>query len=113
MVHDFIFCTPYSIRLSTLKSIIGFEEGGVNASKFSGDYDMVGLINPILNKDSHRYHINDKRVHMIYNPSNWGFPEVVKCQKKAAKIMLGNAVLLNIGHSEMPTEFFRRYGNYL
>ena len=52
---------------------------------------------------------------MIYNPSpsNWGFPEVIKCQKKAAKIMLGNAILLNIGHSKMPAEFFRRYGNYL
>jgi hypothetical protein len=27
--------------------------------------------------------------------------------------MLGNAVLLNIGHSEMPAEFFKRFGNYL
>jgi hypothetical protein len=96
-----------------IKSVLGFSQGGYKAWPASGEYEFVGLIDPTTKEDSLRYHINDKRVHMIYNPSNWGFPEVVKCQKKAAKIMLGNAILLNIGHSEMPTEFFRRYGNYL
>ena len=98
---------------TSIKSVLGFSQGGLKAWPASGEYEFVGLIDPTTKEDSLRYHINDKRVHMIYNPSNWGFPEVVKCQKKAAKIMLGNAVLLNIGHSEMPTEFFRRYGNYL
>lgn len=96
-----------------IKSILGFSQGGYKAWPASGEYEFVGLIDPTTKEDSLRYHINDKRVHMIYNPSNWGFPEVVKCQKKAAKIMLGNAVLLNIGHSEMPAEFFKRFGNYL
>jgi hypothetical protein len=98
---------------TSIKSILGFSQGGLKAWPASGEYEFVGLIDPTTKEDSLRYHINDKRVHMIYNPSNWGFPEVVKCQKRASEIMLGNAVLLNIGHSEMPAEFFRRYGNYL
>ena len=98
-----------------IKSVLGFSQGGLKAWPASGEYEFVGLIDPTTKEDSLRYHINDKRVHMIYNPSpsNWGFPEVIKCQKRAAKIMLGNAILLNIGHSKMPAEFFRRYGNYL
>ena len=98
-----------------IKSVLGFSQGGLKAWPASGEYEFVGLIDPTTKEDSLRYHINDKRVHMIYNPSpsNWGFPEVIKCQKRAAKIMLGNAILLNIGHSKMPAEFFRRFGNYL
>ena len=97
-----------------IKSVLGFSQGGLKAWSSSGEYEFVGLIDPTTKEDSLRYHINDKRVHMIYNPSGWsGFPEVVKCQKRAAKIMLGNAILLNIGHSKMPAEFFRRFGNYL
>ena len=99
---------------TSIKSVLGFSQGGLKAWPASGEYEFVGLIDPTTKEDSLRYHINDKRVHMIYNPSGWsGFPEVVKCQKKAAKIMLGNAILLNIGHSKMPSEFFRRFGNYL
>ena len=98
---------------TSIKSVLGFSQGGLKAWPASGEYEFVGLIDPTTKEDSLRYHINDKRVHMIYNPSNWGFPEVVKCQKRASEIMLGNAELLNIGHSEMPAEFFRRYGNYL
>ena len=97
-----------------IKSVLGFSQGGLKAWPASGEYEFVGLIDPTTKEDSLKYYINDKRVHMIYNPSGWsGFPEVVKCQKKAAKIMLGNAILLNIGHSKMPAEFFRRFGNYL
>lgn len=97
-----------------IKSVLGFSQGGLKAWSASGEYEFVGLIDPTTKEDSLKYHINDKRVHMIYNPSGWsGFPEVVKCQKRAAKIMLGNAILLNIGHSKMPAEFFRRFGNYL
>ena len=99
---------------TSIKSVLGFSQGGLKAWSASGEYEFVGLIDPTTKEDSLKYHINDKRVHMIYNPSGWsGFPEVVKCQKKAAKIMLGNAILLNIGHSKMPAEFFRRFGNYL
>jgi hypothetical protein len=98
---------------TSIKSVLGFSQGGLKSWPASGEYEFVGLIDPTTKEDSLRYHINDKRVHMIYNPSNWGFPEVIKCQKKAAKIMLGNAILLNIGHSKMPAEFFRRFGNYL
>jgi hypothetical protein len=99
---------------TSIKSVLGFSQGGLKAWSASGEYEFVGLIDPTTKEDSLKYHINDKRVHMIYNPSGWsGFPEVVKCQKKAAKIMLGNAILLNIGHSKMPSEFFRRFGNYL
>ena len=99
---------------TSIKSVLGFSQGGLKAWSASGEYEFVGLIDPTTKEDSLKYHINDKRVHMIYNPSGWsGFPEVVKCQKRAAKIMLGNAILLNIGHSKMPAEFFRRYGNYL
>ena len=99
---------------TSIKSVLGFSQGGLKAWSASGEYEFVGLIDPTTKEDSLKYHINDKRVHMIYNPSGWsGFPEVVKCQKRAAKIMLGNAILLNMGHSEMPAEFFRRYGNYL
>ena len=96
-----------------IKSVLGFSQGGLKAWPASGEYEFVGLIDPTTKEDSLRYHINDKRVHMIYNPNNWGFPEVVKCQKRASKIMLGNAILLNVGHSEMPSEFFKRFGNYL
>ena len=97
-----------------IKSVLGFSQGGLKAWPASGEYEFVGLIDPTTKEDSLKYYINDKRVHMIYNPSGWsGFPEVVKCQKRAAKIMLGNAILLNIGHSKMPAEFFRRFGNYL
>ena len=100
---------------TSIKSVLGFSQGGLKSWPARGEYEFVGLIDPTTKEDSLRYHINDKRVHMIYNPSpsNWGFPEVIKCQKRAAKIMLGNAILLNIGHSKMPAEFFRRYGNYL
>jgi len=97
-----------------IKSVLGFSQGGLKAWPASGEYEFVGLIDPTTKEDSLKYYINDKRVHMIYNPSGWsGFPEVVKCQKRAAKIMLGNAILLNIGHSKMPAEFFRRFGKYL
>jgi hypothetical protein len=95
-----------------IKSVLGFSAGGYKTWPASGEYEFVGLIDPTTKKDSLRYHINDKRVHMIYNPKNWGFPEVVKCQKKAANLMLGNALLLDIDHREMPKEFFRRFGNY-
>ena len=99
---------------TSIKSVLGFSQGGLKAWPASGEYEFVGLIDPTTKEDSLKYYINDKRVHMIYNPSGWsGFPEVVKCQKRAAKIMLGNAILLNIGHSKMPAEFFRRFGNYL
>ena len=78
-----------------IKSVLGFSQGGLKAWPASGEYEFVGLIDPTTKEDSLKYHINDKRVHMIYNPSGWsGFPEVVKCQKRAAKIMLGNAILL-------------------
>ena len=96
-----------------IKSVLGFSAGGYKAWPASGEYEFVGLIDPTTKEDSLRYHINDKRVHMIYNPNNWGYPDVVKCQRKAAKLMLGNALLLDIDHSEMPSEFFKRYGNYL
>lgn len=96
-----------------IKSVLGFSAGGYKAWPASGEYEFVGLIDPTTKEDSLRYHINDKRVHMIYNPNNWGYPDVVKCQRKAAKLMLGNALLLDINHSEMPSEFFKRYGNYL
>jgi hypothetical protein len=52
---------------------------------------------------------------MIYNPSGWvsQYQKIIDSQKEAAKIMKGNATLLNIGHSKMPSEFFRRFGNNL
>jgi hypothetical protein len=96
-----------------IKSVLGFSAGGYKAWSASGEYEFVGLIDPTTKEDSLRYHINDKRVHMIYNPKNWGYPDVVKCQKKAAKLMLGNALLLNIDHSQMPKEFFKRFENHL
>ena len=98
---------------TSIKSVLGFSAGGYKTWPSSGEYEFVGLIDPTTKKDSLRYHINDKRVHMIYNPKNWGFPEVVKCQKKAANLMLGNALLLDIDHSKMPLEFFKRFVNYL
>ena len=51
----------------------------------------------------------------MYRPENWGggLSYIGKEQKNAAKLMGGNAILVNIGHSEIPTEFFRRFSNYL
>ena len=77
-----------------IKSVLGFSQGGLKAWPASGEYEFVGLIDPTTKEDSLKYYINDKRVHMIYNPSGWsGFPEVVKCQKRAAKINLMNIEL--------------------
>jgi hypothetical protein len=98
-----------------IKSVLGFSAGGIKAWPASGEYEFVGLIDPSTDKNSLRYHINDNRVHMIYNPSGWGpqYQKIIDSQKEAAKIMKGNATLLNIGHSKMPSEFFRRFGNNL
>jgi hypothetical protein len=98
-----------------IKSVLGFSAGGLKAWPASSEYEFVGLIDPSTDKNSLRYHINDNRVHMIYNPSGWGsqYQKIIDSQKEAAKIMRGNATLLNIGHSKMPAEFFKRFGNNL
>jgi hypothetical protein len=98
-----------------IKSVLGFSAGGLKAWPASGEYEFVGLIDPSTDKNSIRYHINDKRVYMIYNSSGWGsqYQKIIDSQKEAARIMKGNATLLNIPHREMPSEFFRRFGNSL
>jgi hypothetical protein len=100
-----------------IKSIIGFEEGGTNACKHAGEYDIVGLINPVLDKDSHRYHINDNRVFMLYDPNKGilngnKIERGDKLQKEFASIMMGNAIPLKDYKSEnMLTYFLNRFQN--
>ena len=101
-----------------INSIIGFEEGGVNACKYAGEYGLVGLINPILNKDSHRYHINDKRVFMLYDPEkrilNNNKLEGDVHQKQFASVMMGNAIpLKNYNSKDMLTYFLNKFQNSL
>jgi hypothetical protein len=100
-----------------IKSIIGFEEGGMNACKYAGEYELVGLINPVLNKDSLRYHINDKRVFMLYDPNKGilngnKIERGDKLQKEFASIMMGNAIPLKDYKSEnMLTYFLNKFQN--
>jgi len=100
-----------------IKSIIGFEEGGMNACKYAGEYDLVGLINPVLNKDSRRYHINDKRVFMLYDPNRNilngnKIERGEKYQKEFASIMTSNAIpLKNYKSTDMLTYFFNKFQN--
>jgi len=100
-----------------IKSIIGFEEGGMNACKYAGEYDLVGLINPVLNKDSRRYHINDKRVFMLYDPNRNilngnKIERGEKYQKEFASIMTGNAIpLKNYKSTDMLTYFLNKFQN--
>ena len=101
-----------------INSIIGFEEGGVNACKYAGEYGLVGLINPILNKDSHRYHINDKRVFMLYDPEKRILTnnklEGDVHQKQFASVMMGNAIpLKNYNSKDMLTYFINKFQNSL
>jgi hypothetical protein len=100
-----------------IKSIIGFEEGGMNACKYAGEYDVVGLINPVLNKDSQRYHINDNRVFMLYDPNKGiingnKIERGDKYQKEFASIMMSNAIPLKDYKSEnMLTYFLNKFQN--
>lgn len=99
-----------------IKSVLGFSAGGHQVWKLSGEYQFVGLIDPSTKKEYvDDYFINDKRVFMMYRPDNWGgrLAYIGKEQKRAAKLMGGNAILVNLGHSQIPTEFFRRFSNYL
>ena len=99
-----------------IKSVLGFSAGGHKVWPLCGEYQFVGLIDPSTKKEYiDSYFINDKRVFMMYRPENWGggLSYIGKEQKNAAKLMGGNAILVNIGHSEIPTEFFRRFSNYL
>ena len=99
-----------------IKSVLGFSAGGHKVWPLCGEYQFVGLIDPSTKKEYiDSYFINDKRVFMMYRPDNWGggLSYIGKEQKNASKLMGGNAILVNIGHSEIPTEFFRRFSNYL
>lgn len=99
-----------------IKSVIGFSAGGHKVWPLCGEYQFVGLIDPSTKKEYvDSYFINDKRVFMMYRPENWTgrYDYIGKEQKNAAKLMGGNAILVNTGHSKMPSEFFRRFSNYL
>jgi hypothetical protein len=100
-----------------IKSVIGFYGGGLDVWPLCGEYEFVGLIDPLINKDSHKYQVNDKRVHMMYDPNNWVLyekkDEMIKLQKEIANVMLGNAVIVKTGTSQMPALFFNKFQNYL
>lgn len=99
-----------------IKSVIGFSAGGHKVWPLCGEYQFVGLIDPSTKKEYvDSYFINDKRVFMMYRPENWSgrLAYIGKEQKNAAKLMGGNAILVNTGHSKMPAEFFRKFFNYL
>lgn len=99
-----------------IKSVLGFSAGGHKVWPLCGDYQFVGLIDPSTKKEYiDSYFINDKRVFMMYRPENWGgrLAYIGQEQKRAAKLMGANAILVSIGHSQIPAEFFRRFSNYL
>lgn len=99
-----------------IKSVVGFSAGGHKVWPLCGKYEFVGLIDPST-KESYvkNYFINDKRVIMMFNPTNWGgdLAYIGKQQMKAKQIMGGNAIKVDIGHSKIPAAFFARFGRFL
>ena len=99
-----------------IKSVVGFSAGGHKVWPLCGKYEFVGLIDPST-KESYvkNYFINDKRVVMMFNPKNWGgkLVDIGKMQVKAKQIMGGNAIRVDMGHSQIPSAFFKRFGSFL
>lgn len=104
------------IQNKQIKSVLGFSAGGKKVWPLCGQYEFVGLIDPSTS-DAYinAYPINDQRVVMMFNNKNWGgnLEYIGKAQVKAKRLMGGNAIKVDLGHSKIPRAFFERFGNFL
>lgn len=98
-----------------IKSVCGFSAGGRKVWPLAGKYEFVGLIDPSTNEYDLKYHINDRRVHMMFNNTNWTGDLSVsgKNQMKAKAIMGGNAIKVDMAHELIPAAFFKKFANFL
>ncbi len=113
-----VYMVPYGTPLHKIKhnidphttALIGFSAGGLDVFKnYSPDYAFIGLIDPSTNPryNQLKYHNN---VHMLYDVSNWG--NINKNLPSAAKAIAnggGEAIHIDMGHSEIPKYFFIKY----
>ena len=113
-----VYMVPYGTPLHKIKhnidprttALIGFSAGGLDVFKnYSPDYAFIGLIDP-----STKPHYNQLKytnnVHMVYDVSNWG--NINKNLPSAAKAVInggGEAIHIDMGHSEIPKYFFIKY----
>ena len=98
-----------------IKSVCGFSAGGRKVWPLAGKYEFVGLIDPSTNEYDLKYHINDRRVHMMFNNTNWtgDLANSGKQQMKAKAIMGGNAIKVDMAHELIPAAFFKKFANFL
>ena len=113
-----VYMVPYGTPLHKIKhnidprttALIGFSAGGLDVFKnYSPNYAFIGLIDPSTRAQYNqlKYHNN---VHMLYDVSNWG--NINKNLPNAAKAITnggGEAIHIDMGHSEIPKYFFKTY----
>jgi hypothetical protein len=113
-----VYMVPYGTPLHKIKhnidprttALIGFSAGGLDVFKnYSPDYAFIGLIDPST-RPSYNQLKYTNNVHMLYDVSNWG--NINKNLPSAAKAITnggGEAIHIDMGHSEIPKYFFKTY----
>jgi hypothetical protein len=97
----------------TISSVSGFSRGGIEAFSVVNKYPFIGLIDPSLPTITKKTS-NPTKAKMIYNPNNWGeYPNLRTNMIILGEIMGTNATKVATGHSNIPLEFFNKYGNQL
>jgi len=113
-----VYMVSYGTPLSSIKqnidpqttALIGFSAGGLDVFKnYSPDYAFIGLIDPSTRSNYNQLKYTNN-VHMVYDVSNWG--NINKNLPNAAKAITnggGEAIHIDMGHSEIPRYFFIKY----
>jgi len=113
-----VYMVPYGTPLSSIKqnidprttALIGFSAGGLDVFKnYSPNYAFIGLIDPSTRAQYNQLKYTNN-VHMMYDVSNWG--NINKNLPNAAKAVInggGEAIHIDMGHSEIPKYFFAKY----
>ena len=113
-----VHMVPYGTPLSSIKTkidpkttaLIGFSAGGLDVFKnYNPDYAFIGLIDPSTNPRYNRLKYTNN-IHMVYDVSNWG--NINKNLSIAADAVTrggGEAIHIDMGHSEIPKYFFAKY----
>jgi len=113
-----VYMVPYGTPLTKIKhnidprttALIGFSDGGIDVFKnYSPNYAFIGLIDPSTRAQYNQLKYTNN-VHMLYDVSNWG--NINKNLPNAAKAITnggGEAIHIDMGHSEIPEYFFKTY----
>ena len=113
-----VYMVPYGTPLNKIKhnidpkttALIGFSAGGLDVFKnYSPNYAFIGLIDPSTRAQYNQLKYTNN-IHMLYDVSNWG--NINKNLPNAAKTITnggGEAIHIDMGHSEIPKYFFQIY----